>query len=275
MAFPPAERVIFQHNPLDLVVTQLQFPPVLKIATEEPADFQAHIRSEYPLYSREDTVILPPELQAAFAKLGRPPQSVRHTFRNAEQTHSIFLTRDFVAYEDRDYERWEQFRVEVNRAFHALMEVYQPAFFTRIGLRYVNVVRRSALDLVPDTPWHELIKPEFIGLLGMDDYRERVKETVTVSTLRLDDVPGGVVRIHHGLRPSSAENSEETYFIDADFFTEERANVTDSLGRLDAFHAHSGNLFRWVISDLLYNALEPRRLDPRPEASSVGRVAGS
>jgi len=276
MPFPQAERVVFDHNPLDLVVTQLAFPSILQIATGEPADFQDHIRSDYPLYTREDAIVVPAELEAVFAKLGRPPGSVRHSFRTADQRQAAYLTRDFVAYEDRNYERWERFEGEVERIHRALIEVYDPAFFTRIGLRYVNVIKRSALDLAPDTPWKELVKPAFIGLLGLDDYRERVKESVSVSTLRLDNVPGASVRIQHGLRPVGTEPYfEECYFIDADFFTEEHTNVADILDRLRAFHAHSGNLFRWVITNTLYEALRPRRLDPTPNPGAIGRAAGA
>src|SRR5262249_39644631 len=152
-----------------------------------------------------------------------------------------------------------------------LLEVYDPVFFTRIGLRYSNIVRRSDIGLAPDTPWHELVKPAFIGLLGQLDYQTRVKECAAVSALTLDDVPGGVVRIQQGLRPGTTDaHVEEAYFIDADFFTEERTNVTDALARLDAFHAHSGNLFRWVITDRLYNALGPRRIDDLSGIRVVG-----
>lgn len=276
MPFPPAERVVFDHNPLDLVVTQLAFPPILQIATEEPADFQGHIRSDYPLYTREDTIAVPAELEAVFAKLGRSPQSVRHTFRTADQKQGVFLTREFVAYEDRNYERWERFQSEVQRVSHALAEVYNPAFFTRVGLRYVNIIKRSALDLAPETPWKELVQPTFIGLLGLDEYRQRVKESAAVSTLRLDDVPGGSVRVQHGLRPPGPEpGTEDVYFIDADFFTDERTNVADALNWLRAFHAHSGNLFRWVITDTLYQALRPQRLDATPGPRTLGRAAGA
>jgi uncharacterized protein (TIGR04255 family) len=275
MPFPPAERVIFDHNPLDQVVTALQFPPILQIATEEPADFQGHIRADYPLYTREDSIAVPAELEAVFSKLGRPPQSVRHTFRTADQKQAAFLTREFVAYEDRDYTRWERFESEVQRVVQAMFEVYKPVFFTRVGLRYVNIIKRSALDLSAETPWKDLVKPTFIGLLGLDEYRERIKESASVSTLRLDDVPGGSVRIQHGLRPPAAESEpEEVYFIDADFFTEERTNVADALNWLSAFHAHSGNLFRWVITDTLYKALRPRRLDAASGSRPLGRAAG-
>jgi uncharacterized protein (TIGR04255 family) len=276
MPFPPAERVVFDHNPLDLVVTQLAFPSILQIAAEEPAAFQDHIRAEYPLYTREDALAVPAELEPVFAKLGRPPGSVRHSFRTADQRQGAYLTRDFVAYEDRNYERWERFEREVERIHRTLVEVYNPAFFTRIGLRYVNVIKRSALDLAPDTPWKELVKPAFIGLLGLDEYRDRVKDSASVSTVRLDNVSGASVRIQHGLRPLGPEpNSELTYFIDADFFTEEHTNVADVLDRLRAFHAHSGNLFRWVITDTLYQALRPQRVDTSANPRTIGRAAGA
>lgn len=275
MPFPQAERVIFDHNPLDLVVTQFQFPPILSIATQEPAGFQEPIRADYPLYTREDVLLVPPELEPLLAKLGRPPQSVRHAFRTADQQRTIYLTRDFLAVEEKRYERWENFRAEGERTLRMLVELYEPAFFTRIGLRYVNVIRRSDLGLSPDLPWSRLVEPAFIGMLGLQKYQERVKESVAATTLRLEDAPKSAVRVHHGIHPVGFEGGpEETYFIDADFFTEERTNVADTLNVLDALHAHSGNLFRWVISDELHTALRPRSVDRAvPRVANIGRMA--
>ena len=48
MPFPDVERVIYNENPLDRVICQLRFAPILKIDTEIPAEFQERIRIDYP-----------------------------------------------------------------------------------------------------------------------------------------------------------------------------------------------------------------------------------
>ena len=51
MPFPEVERVIYARNPLDQVVCQLRFPPILKIDAEIPAGFQDRVREDYPNFS--------------------------------------------------------------------------------------------------------------------------------------------------------------------------------------------------------------------------------
>ena len=48
MPFPEAERVVYRQNPLDRVVCQLKFPPILKIEREIPVEFQDRIRKDFP-----------------------------------------------------------------------------------------------------------------------------------------------------------------------------------------------------------------------------------
>src|SRR4051794_35988880 len=55
MAFPDAPRVLYEINPLDEVVCQLKFPPVLRIDAEMPVGFQEAIRAQFPLYRAEPT----------------------------------------------------------------------------------------------------------------------------------------------------------------------------------------------------------------------------
>ena len=57
MPFPDATRVIFDANPLDEVICQVKFPPILRIETD-PAAFQDQIRAEYPNYESKPTVKL-------------------------------------------------------------------------------------------------------------------------------------------------------------------------------------------------------------------------
>src|SRR5689334_1937838 len=109
MPFPPSERVVFEHNPLAQVITQVKFPAVLSIVAAEPAAFQERVRNDYPLYTREDALEMPPELTQLIARMGRPPAAVRHTFRTLDENRAIFLTQEFLAVEEKHYLRWEAF----------------------------------------------------------------------------------------------------------------------------------------------------------------------
>ncbi|MCH7755956.1 TIGR04255 family protein, partial [candidate division KSB1 bacterium] len=53
MPFPEVKRVIYKKNPLDRVICQLRFSPILKIDAEIPAEFQDMIRADFPNYSEK------------------------------------------------------------------------------------------------------------------------------------------------------------------------------------------------------------------------------
>lgn len=50
MPFPQTERVQYKKSPLIEVISQLRFPPVLKIDSVSPANFQDEIRSDFPYF---------------------------------------------------------------------------------------------------------------------------------------------------------------------------------------------------------------------------------
>ena len=62
MPFPETDRVIYAHNPLEQVICQFRFPPILRIDSELPAQFQDRIRHEFPSLIEKSGLKL--ELQA-------------------------------------------------------------------------------------------------------------------------------------------------------------------------------------------------------------------
>ena len=50
MPFPESPKVTYDKAPLEEVICQLRFNPILRIDTELPSTFQDAIRAEYPLF---------------------------------------------------------------------------------------------------------------------------------------------------------------------------------------------------------------------------------
>ena len=259
MPFPASDRVIYTRNPLTEVVCQLRFPPILTIETELPARFQEAIRDRFPLLT-EAQPALPQGFPANLAKL--LPAGIRtqrvYEFSSEEPRWKLTLSKDWIALSCTRYEHWESFREMLRPALDALLRQYRPSFFTRIGLRYVNLIQRSVVGL-KDVNWSDLIRGYIAPEMSTPIAGELVDTDHTL-IVRLDD-KGGKVRVYHGL--AQHESGEQVYLIDNDFSTEQKTEVADATNKLDHFHQQSGNLFRWCIADRLHNAMEPNAVVPQ------------
>jgi len=258
MPFPHTPRAVYRKNPLVEVICQLRFPAVLAIAAEPPYKFQERVRQSYPIYERlEGLPGVPKELAAIVSQLAvqLPGETVTHKFLTEERTDFISLTQEFISVTTQAYGRWERLREAMRLAEEAAREVYSPAFYARVGLRYQDVIRKETLGL-GDEQWSNLIAPHFAGLLAADAVRDEVRTIQSETVMGLTEVRGGLVRIRHGLA-SLPQATELAYIIDTDFYTQERCVGEQAFGPLDAFNRLGGDLFRWAITPRLSLALEP------------------
>jgi uncharacterized protein (TIGR04255 family) len=261
MPFPKTKRVLFQNNPLIEVVCQVRFPPVLQIAAEEPAAFQEKVRAKYPLYRRDEATQIPADFRHIVAQLRISSLSDQliHVFLSEDQKRFISLGRESLALTDRRYSRWEEFRDEMAAALTALSELYTPPFYTRIGLRYRDVVDRKKLGL-NGQPWDTLLCKPLVGLLGESAVSDRIANFSSDVLVKLDEVKAGFIRMRHSL-VSDQEGKTEGFLFDADFFTQERSEPKDVGPTLDIFNRIAGNYFRWAITPKLRAALKPTDLE--------------
>lgn len=264
--FPESERVVYARNPLIEVICQLRFPPILRIATEPPAAFQEQVRGEYPLLSEKLPEVnfdvpagMPPAI-ASILKAGFPTRKlIGYDFASADEKWKVSLTQDFLSLSTKQYSRWEDFRKHLQGPLKALIAVYAPAFFARIGLRYQDLIQRSRLDLPLATKWSELIKPHMAGVHAVPELEGHIEESVGQLLIKLPKF-NGKVRVNYGI-VQTQDTRENCFLIDSDYHTEERTKTDAVDGILNYFNRQSGKFFRWCIEDRLKAALEPQALN--------------
>jgi uncharacterized protein (TIGR04255 family) len=263
MPFPDSPRAVYKINPLYQVICQLRFPTILRIDTQPPYEFQDLIRVEYPSYSegKEFFTEIPLEIFSQLPQevVGNFPlpatNKMNFRFTSADENLSINLTNNYLALTVKKYERWENFRSQLELPVKALIEIYEPAFFSRVGLRYIDVIQRSELNLM-DSNWSDLIQPYILGIISTDTLdQSAIKNSITTDEIQINDEQG-IVRIVHGLAISKI-NNESVYLVDCDFFSEKRTEIQDALVKLDNFNLWGRRLFRWCITDFLHNAMQP------------------
>ncbi len=257
MKFPESQRVTYSRNPLVEVICQLRFPKILRIETEAPVNFQEAIRAEYPTLNSTRAIELPlifnPQVNSPSVVGG---QGLTYEFLDKEEKWKLVLSSDFLALSTLSYKDWQDFRTRLSNAINLLVKCYSPSHFTRVGLRYQDLIIRSELELI-DHPWRSLLQPPILGTFVADNLPEQdFLEALSVFACRLD-YSDAILRVRYGLA-RKGESEELGYLIDADFYTEKNTEISDATRSLDQFNREAGNFFRWCIKRELQQALNPK-----------------
>ena len=264
MPFPVAPRVIYRRNPLDNVISQVRFTPILRIDSEPPAQFQERIRDRFPQYRQKlevtSEITLPPDGQFTLDPFGvatNRGKQLNHEFISEDGVWKLNLTRTFLSLSCSKYSRWEEFYQLYKNAVDAVVDVYKVPYFTRVGLRYVDIFKRSALGLETE-PWSELLNSHLLGLVS-SDASDNIKSFETSYEVDLNDT--NVARISSSFVQSTSEN-EICFMLDSDFFALKRLPI-DGLGSLlGSLHDHATNLIQWSVTKKLHEAMQPETLIP-------------
>ena len=245
---------------MKLVLCQLRFPAILRIGKEAPADFQEKLRHDFPLFQNDTANLLPENLAQIIPRemldLLPARSSSRFQFMSKDKGWIISLTREFVAVETSKYTCWEEFRGYLELLLNALVEVYNPAFLTRIGLRYQNAIDRRALGL-EDVAWRDLLADFVLGPLAVNETMNKATEHHGSALIRLDNEED-FVRMQHGLvMDKTTDSSHIMYLLDYDFYTNKKTEAEDVISKLNGYNTLNRRLFRWCIRDGLHDAMGP------------------
>lgn len=254
------ERVIYEKNQLVEVICQLRFPTILAIGAKEPVDFQEAVRHEFPRYQlRQD--LLPPKMMQV---PGQPPRLeqqkpiANHQFMTADGKYRINLSQNFISLTCGEYVCWEDFGRMMDKPLANFIKIYAPAYFERVGLRYLNAISRQALDL-EDTPWRDLLEPAYIGLLGREELPERAFTRCSQDTEMA--VGGCRMKLHVGpgmVKRGPQQDKEPKMIFDLDVSMGGNIPVNMAAGSMETVHIQAGNIFREAITDTLHDAMEPK-----------------
>ena len=258
---PPCPH--FQRNQLAEVICQFRFPPILSIETREPADFQEAIRQKFPRYAVHKEQ-LPPRMVGAGgpnARLETQAPVTNYYFVSADSKWKINLTKNFISISTVAYTGWESFAAQFDQPLAEFIRIYQPAFFERIGLRYLNIFSRTALDL-EDIPWSALISPSYTGPLSragvVDADLSKFSmdcEVILDSSCR--------ARLHSGIAqvksnvPNAPVDPERKFILDIDTSMPGQTEPRMAAAVLETLHGHATGLFAEALLDPLKDALRP------------------
>lgn len=262
MLFSDRPRSHYPNAPVHEVICQLRFPTILTINNVDPADFQEAIRAEFPQYARRQDVT-PPKvtgLGGPSPKVEQQPPVTNYHFLSGDGTWKLNLTENFIALSTLRYPGWEAFARMLDKPLASFIRIYKPAYFQRVGLRYVNLVSRQRLGL-ENTPWTDLIAPAYTGPFQEPDVAEdSVLSCGCDLQLKLGSscqakVHAGPGRIKSNA-PNAPQDPELKFIFDMDLSMNGQTPCTLAAAALETLHGHSTRLFEGAVTDRLRDAME-------------------
>ena len=249
---------IYEKAQLIEVICQLRYPAILSIDTKEPADFQETVRENFPRYHAQLERLPSPGP-------GQKAQEVtNHSFLTEDGSYKISMTKNFIALTTVRYAGWEEFAKTLDEPLGHFISIYRPAYFERVGLRYVNGFSRSALGL-EGRRWNDLLQPQYLGVLDDDSVDEKSVSKCAVelemrldgrAALKLHAGPGSVkrtLRTPEGLK--TVQENEVRFILDQDLFVG-KVTLPEVTETLEALHGHADRIFSDAITDVLHDAME-------------------
>lgn len=257
--FSTAQRCLYRENQLAEVICQLRFPEILSIGTTVPDKFQEAIRSEFPQFSRRQEAAAPRLAGApGNMSLQSPPPVINYQFSSADGVWRVNLTSKFISLSCTKYTCWEDFAKRLDKPLAAFIQIYKPAYFERVGLRYMNFISRYELGL-EGVPFSQLISPCYLGPMAEEDVNETALSRCSVDAEM--SIRGGCrLKLHAGpglVRRNGQADKEIKFIFDQDLYMPGQVPVNLSAGALQTLHSQAYSIFRGAITDKLHDAMNP------------------
>ena len=260
--FSNKSRCRYRESQLGEVICQLRFPEILTIAANAPVEFQEAIRDEYPQFSRRQEAPAPRITGApGNLTLQNQPAVINYQFASADGVWRVNLTSKFISLACSKYTCWEDFAGALDKPLAAFIRIYKPAYFERVGLRYLNFISRKDLGL-EGIPFSELIAPCYLGPLAEEDVAEATTTRCSVDAEMA--IRGGCrVKLHAGpglVKRGGQEDKEVKFIFDQDLYIPGQLQLNLVAGALQTLHSQAGSIFRGAITDRLHEAMEPETI---------------
>ncbi|WP_305805961.1 TIGR04255 family protein [Stenotrophomonas sp. YIM B06876] len=231
----------YKQSLVRTIVCEFRFPTLLELGeAKPPIDFARSLRKSYPNLERGN------ELSIGASGTG---STFFHVFRSIKGGWSISLKPNSVAIEGTHYKGFSELLKRAAELVPAAEKIIDSTFFTRIGLRYINVIDQPADPIGEGWINPSLVAPVLEGnARGISDYSGR---------LAAGDEEKGFL-LQHGLRFAAADldakEQRPQYVIDIDVYQQE-VEVSDSISVIERLHSSAFQIFDWSLGDAARNFL--------------------
>lgn len=252
--FPSKPDIQLENPPLVEVVCQVRFPPILRIASEEPSEFQERIRDQFPNVELEHGFLVRVPGPGAMGTPTAEPQTRTYRFRTPDAQTAISLAVDFYALSSNRYSNWEEFAKYLRSTHEAIQRVYKPTYSMRIGLRYINRLTPANTGCQTVAEMFDLLRPELTCQARSEAWNEVAEMR---SRLVLTDRDAKL-----SLGTGYGEEQGMPFFLlDFDYYEEGQLGLDNLVERCSRYNDVIYRVFRWCIPDDKLAVFKPRMKD--------------
>lgn len=236
LAVPAAAASHFRVNLLLQAVCELRFPTLYDLRQDVPPIQLAKVlRKEYPIHeTSNDLNVGAGGIAHAFA----------HVFRG--KRWSVTLRANSITIETNKYTSYADFRERILQILAIAPETIDADFFTRVGLRYINVVPYAQAEVAK---W---VNPSLVESLATGVYGDPAEHWNKIAGTT--DI--GTYTFQHGI--SNGPPSQRRYVLDLDFSAED-VKTEDCIITIDKLHEMEFSMFIWALGDSAKALLEKNR----------------
>jgi uncharacterized protein (TIGR04255 family) len=240
--FPNKQEVKLRNSPLNEVICQVKFPPIFRITKDIPYEFQEAIRDRFPKYSLEKAVLLgaPDSKEIGSSEVEAILRT--HRFKTYDEKTNVGISADFFALSTSSYSHWQNFIQELDKIQDSIINIYQPAYATRIGLRFINKFTNENSKTNDANELRQLFREELTCLLETNVWNDPNEFATQISLS--DGSDKLTLRVHYG-----KEEGQPFIVLDLDHYEEGQIPFDILLDRIHHYHQRIYDAFRWCLID--------------------------
>lgn len=230
LQLPTPARVRYARNTIRQVVCEIRFPTLLELETETPVQIQKALRKEYPGYSKE--------LSVQFSPTNEPQSISRHMFTSRDNRWRFALRASAFSLETTSYDRFEELAGRIDTILSRVAPHLDTDFFTRVGLRYINILPTNSPDC---TGW---VNPSLLAPIATGAWGE--------PSHFFQEIRGLTATAHYSFRHGLAQQDGSDvhgYMLDSDVYSE-ATELSETMSRLADFHKANYSIFSWSLGPL-------------------------
>jgi uncharacterized protein (TIGR04255 family) len=246
----PIEEIHLDDAPLAKVLVQVRFPSLTVLRDDSVvSDFASLLGKEYPLLQEQRGINL---LVTPTGVTQQQSNQRLWSLRSRDELWKLTVSENFLSLDTVKYPTRHEFISRFEHAAQRFLELTEPPYFERLGIRYINRIDDEALI---SGPLMTMIRKEMLGALAIQrppavQIRHSVSDSLFIEDEYSIQMRCGVLPARAALDLDIAPAEGPIWFLDIDSYIEQKMSLTSEelAAKLRILADHAYRMFRWVVN---------------------------